>query len=225
MKRIASIFVVVFFLLSACSPSTPVATSAPLTVQYTFAATSWLADLYTCTGGAVVRDEPRSADMLDPGSADLVLRIGQPANLTSPAYQIGTEDILVVVNKQNPINRLSADQVSGLFTGRIQTWKDINKSDAAVAVWVFPAGEDVQQLFEGAALGGAPASSDARLAITPDEMARAVAGDVNAIGILPRHWKAGNVSDVYTVTQVPVLAIVAAEPQGALAQILVCLQK
>jgi hypothetical protein len=212
-------------LLAACSPASPAATLEPITVQYSFAATPWLANLYSCAGNNVIRAELRSTDGLDPTTARLVLRIGQPATLPSPSYKIGTEDILIIVNKQNPISHLTADQVRVLFNGQIQTWKDINNTNSPLTVWVFSENDDIQQEFDRAALSGAPVSSLAHLATTPDEMAEAVSADVGAIGILPRHWKAGNVADVFTVATVPVLAIVSAEQQEALGPIIACLQK
>jgi hypothetical protein len=47
----------------------------------------------------------------------------------------------------------------------------------------------------------------------------------NTVGILPRRWKAGDSRFVYTIPDVPVLAIVSEEPQGAMRAILACLQK
>jgi len=56
-------------------------------------------------------------------------------------------------------------------------------------------------------------------------MGQAIAGDVNAVGLLTRRWKTGSVSAVYTVATVPVLALTPAEPPGAVQEILACLQK
>jgi hypothetical protein len=47
----------------------------------------------------------------------------------------------------------------------------------------------------------------------------------NTVGILPRHWKVGNSRFVYTIPDVPVLAVVREEPQGAIQEVLACLQK
>jgi hypothetical protein len=220
-------FLVGAFLLASCASPSTGATTTILRVQYTAAATSWLFDLNACAGqqGVVIQPELRVADMLDTNSADLVMRVGEPEGLTMPAYKIGAEEIVVIVNRLNPIGQLPADTVRGLFTGQIQNWKDINGNDAPIQVWAFPAGEDVEQAFVAAALDGGPVTPAARLAMTPDEMSLAVANDVNAIGILSRRWKAGNVSDVSTVTSVPVLAIFPAEPQGIAANLLACLQK
>ena len=218
-------FLLSAFFLASCAPTVATATPETIAVQSTAAAVPWLADLYICGGNDVIRVELRVAGYFDLNSTILVMRIGQPVSLTYSAYQIGTDDLLVIVNRQNPTNKLTADQVRGLFTGQIQTWKVINGTDTSVQVWVFSANEDVQQIFDQTALGGSPVTSTARLANSPDEMSQAVANDVNAIGVLTRHWKTENVSDVFTVTSVPVLAITSSEPQGASARILACLQK
>ena len=225
MKRTFAFLILAGSLLPSCNSATPTVPLEPITVQYTTAAAPWLAGLYDCAGANVVTAEQRAADFLDPQSVNLAIRIGQPANLTSPAYQIGSEDILVILNPQNPINALTAEQVRGLFTGQVLNWQEVNGSNAPVQVWVFSSGEDVWQIFEQTALGGSPATSMARLAAGPDEMAQAIASDVNAVGILTRHWKAGNVSAVYNVASVPVLALTPAKPQGAVQELLACLQK
>ena len=49
--------------------------------------------------------------------------------------------------------------------------------------------------------------------------------ELNAVGILPRHWKTGDSRFVYTIPDVPVLALVDEEPQGAIQAIIACIQK
>lgn len=216
--------IVLIVLLPACSPATPTPAPASLTIQYTASARSWLPRLVDCAGNVTISTEQRLGEDFDP-NADLAIRIGQPIPLTSTAYRIGTEDVLVIVNPQNPIHKLSADQVSGLFRGQIQTWKDITGVDSPVVIWVYPQGEDVQQVFEQALLAGSPISSAARLANSPEEVAQAVAKDMNAVGILTRGWKTGDVVEVFVAASVPVLVITPTSPKGARAALLACLQK
>ncbi len=229
MKRIFAFLIPACLLLSSCNSATPIATpTAPpetIAVQYTSAAVPWLTGLYNCAGAYMVTAEQRAADFLDPQAIDLAIRIGQPANLTFPSYQIGSEDILVIVNPQNPTSSLIAEQVRGLFNGQVLNWQEVGGSDAQVQVWTFSSGEDVQQIFEQTVLEGSQVTSTARLASGPDEMAQAIAIDVNAIGILTRHWKAGNVTEVYTVATVPVLATTRDTPQVAVQKLIACLQK
>jgi ABC-type phosphate transport system substrate-binding protein len=172
-----------------------------------------------------VTADQRAADFLDPQSVDLVIRLGQSDNLASSAYQIGSDDLLVIVNQHNPIKQLTASKVQGLFSGQIQNWKEAGGSDAAVQVWAYAAAEDLQLIFDQAVLGGNLVASTARLASSPDEMIQAILTDVNAIGILNRRLSSSNVSEVYFVTTMPVLALTKRDPQGSLNSILACLQK
>jgi phosphate transport system substrate-binding protein len=156
----------------------------------------------------------------------MVMRIGLPARLITTAYQIGTDDLLVIINPQNHVNELTADQVRAIFTGRIQTWEAINGTDALIQVWVYSEGEDVQQVFEKSVLGGSPVTSLARLANSPEEMSQAVSNNPSAVGIITRRLKTGTTSDIFTAaSSLPVLVFTRSEPQGPLAQILACLQK
>ena len=224
MKPTFAILNLACFLLASCSSATTTVSMQQLTIQYTAASIPWLADLTNCAGANVVNAEQRAADFLDPQVVDMALRIGQPDTLASPAFQIGSEEILVIVNSQNPINHLTLDQVRGLFSGQILNWQEVNGSNDPVQVWVFATGEDVQRIFEQSVLGGSPVTSTARLATDMEEMSQAIADDMDAVGILPRHWNMGNVSDVFTVATVPVLALTEGEPQGAVEGLLACLQ-
>ena len=225
MKKLFTFFLLSLLVLSGCAAATPASTAEVVTVQYTAATQPWLAGLVGCAGENIVSAEIRSADTLDIQAAEISMRIGETANLLIHTYQIGTDALRVIANRQNPVTQLSIEQVRGLFGGQIKNWKDVKGSDAPVQVWVFATGEDVEQVFEQTGLGDSPVTSTARLATSPGEMAQAIANDVNAIGILTRHWQAEGVADLFTVASVPVLAILPAEPQGVLRQVIDCLQK
>jgi hypothetical protein len=211
--------------LVACSTPTPAPTAPPINVQFTAAAAPWLSPLYTCAGSSLVFSEQRSADFLDLTSADFAIRLGQPATLASPAYQIGTDDLLVITNPHNPLTRLTPQQVSGIFSGTIQNWSGVGGADAPLQVWVYPSSEDTQTAFDQLVLAGRPVVSSARLATTSDEMITGVAGDPNAIGILTRRLKTDAISEIYTVGSLPVLALTQGNPTPAIMHILSCLQK
>ncbi len=211
-------------LLASCSPAAPTAAPEPITVQYSAAAQPWLPGVYDCAGGTPIFAEQRAVQYFD-SSADLAIRLGEPEQMTTPAFEIGIEEIIVVVHSQNPITNLSLAQVRELFSGRISDWSQLGGPDAPIQVWIYAPGEDIQQAFEAAVMQGAAVTSLARLATSPDGMSQAIASDANAIGILPRRWKAENVREAYVAASVPVLAITSAEPQGAVKDLLACLQE
>ena len=205
------LFFLSIFLLSSCASATPQTTPQVVTVYSTAAAQPWLTDLYTCADPSTVISR---AD--DYSSADIVLRVGEPEFLASPAYQIDMEDILIVTHRQSLVQNLTLEEARALFAG---------EGDPSVQVWVYASDEDVQEVFDQFVMEGRSVTPSARLAVDPQQMSDTLVDESNAVGILPRHWKAGDVREVFSVATVPVLAITQSEAQGVIKQLIGCLQK
>jgi len=152
----------------------------------------------------------------DPSATDIILRVGEPEFLVAPAYQIDEEEILIVTHRQSPVQNLTLEEARALFAGQ---------GDASVQVWVYASEEDVQKVFDQAVMIERTVVSSARLAVNPQAMSDTLVNESNAVGILPRHWKAGDVREVFSVATVPVLAITQAEPESVIKELLACLQK
>jgi len=198
-------------LISSCAVSTPQTTPEVVTVYSTPAAQPWLTDLYSCAESMAII---RLSD--SPSASDIHLQIGEPKYLSSFAYQIDKEEILIVTNRQSPVQNLTLEQTQTLFMGL---------GDPSVQVWVYASGEDIQQVFDQFVMEGRSVTSSAILAVNPQQMSDTLVNESNAVGILPRHWKAGDVREVFSVATVPVLAITQDEPQGVVNQLIGCLQK
>lgn len=208
MKRFV-LFVFLSTLLFSCAP-TASPTPAMVTVYATPAAEPWLADLYACADAASV------VLNVSPDAPQIFLRVGAPVELVTPAFQIGAEDLLVAVQRASPVGSLTGGQVRLLFSGR---------ADPSLRVWVYASGADLQEVFDQAAMQGRSVVSSARVAVDPRQMSEALNADANAVGILPRHWLAGDVREVFVIPSVPVLAITPLEPQGVVRDLIACLQK
>jgi hypothetical protein len=198
-------------MLFSCAPAKPPATPQIVTVYSTSAAQPWLPRLYACARSASVISR-----VDDPSSADIVLRVGEPEILVSSVYQIDTEQILIVTHRQSPVQNMTLEEARALFAGL---------GDPSVQVWVYASDEDVQVVFDQFVMEGRSVTPSARLAINPQQMSDTVVNATDVVGILPRHWKAGDVRDVHLVATVPVLALTKSEPQGALKELIACLQK
>ena len=208
------VVVLASFLLASCSGSTPpLPTQQLIPVYSTFAAEPWLSELYDCAAG---QSNVVLSRVDDPNAAEIGLRVGEPEFLSSPAYQIDEEEILIVTHRQSPIQNLTLDEARALFMGL---------GDPSVQVWVYASGEDVQWLFDQFVMEGSSVTSSANIAATPQQMSDTVVNVPNTVGILPRHWKVGDAREVFSVAQVPVLASTKSEPQGVVKDLLVCLQK
>jgi hypothetical protein len=203
-------FLSCFFLFSCTSTQTP--EPSPVVSAYsTSAAEPWLSALYDCAGTATVISR-----LDDSASADIVLRIGEPQFLIGSAYQIDSEDILIVTHRQSPVQNLTLESTRALFAGQ---------GDPSAQVWVYGSDDDVQEVFDQVVMTGLSITSSARLAATPQQMSDTLVNEPNTVGILPRHWKAGNDREVFKVATVPVLALTKSEPQGLIKELISCLQK
>lgn len=189
-----------------------------VSVYATSAAYPWLRGLYDCAPVSI------ALKLSDPGSSEINLRLGEPAVLTSPAFQVGTDDILVVVEPQTAVGPLTLDQVRQLFSGQVTRWKEVGGADMPVQVWTYSPGEDVQSVFDRLVMQGQSITSLARLAVSSQAMSDSVGSVPGSIGVLPRRWKAGNTKEALTVASVPVLALTQSAPQGVIRDLLSCLQ-
>jgi len=219
-----TLLLLTLFLLASCSPTTPIAVPESITIQYSAAAQPWLSAVFDCAEKTPIFADQRAVQYFDP-PVDIAIRLGEPEQLRTPAFEIGIEEIVVIVHPQNPVTEIGVTEVRELFTGRIRKWSQLGGPDASVRVWLYASSEDIQQIFEAAVMQGGTVTSLAQLATNPDEVYQAIADDVNAIGILPRSWKAENVQEVYVAATVPVLAIIPSEEQGVTADLLACLQE
>src|SRR5262245_41082226 len=138
---------IILFLLSSsllfsCSTNTFTATPQLITVYSTSAAEPWLSSLYDCAGKQNNTVLSRTGDA---SSAEIALRVGEPKTLTSPAFQIDTEDILIVTHRQSPVQNLTLENARALFAGQ---------GDPSVQVWVYTSEEDIQQVFDQFVMAG-----------------------------------------------------------------------
>jgi hypothetical protein len=202
--------IVAFVILTACAPP-PVDTEQELLRYYATPATApWLDRLYACANASNV-----IAVMSLPEEADIQLRIGEPAVLSGSAFQIDTEDVLIVAGPQSPLQAISVQQAKELFA---------SGGSAGAELWVFADGEDVQQVFHRLVMQNEPVAAMARIAGSPQQMAVVLGEGSDDVGILTRHWKAGDSRELLTIATVPVLAITPDEPAGSVRSVLACLQ-
>lgn len=203
------IFFILSFFLFSCAP-TPIASNQIITAYSTSSAQTWMNDVFACA------DEISVTVKVTADDPDIYLRIGEPEDVLTPVFQIDEEELLIVTHRESPVQNLSAEEAQALFSG---------SSELDVQVWVYPPELDLSGVFDQFVMQGRSVTFAARVAVSPQEMSDMLNNEVNAVGILPRHWKAGSVREVYSVGKFPVLAVTREEPQGEISQLLACLQK
>jgi hypothetical protein len=209
----------IFGLLAACSTPTPQTTPQLVNVYVSSAAYPWVSDLYYCAPNSAV------INLSDPLSADVTMRLGVPDHLTSPSFQISSEDVLVIVHPKTGVPSLTLFQVRSIFLGQVINWKELGGNDLPVQVWSFSPDEDVQGIFGQTVMNGQPITSLARLAVSGESMANAIGTNPGSVGILPRRLMTGAVQSVFTAAKAPVLIITKSTPEGSIEDLINCLQQ
>jgi hypothetical protein len=212
MKKLFGIFLLASFIISSCAPATQSAVELQIVNVYaTSAAQPWLTELYACADSLSVTLNITADD------PDISLRVGEPENIIFPIYQIDKEEILIVTNRESPVQNLSLAEAQDLFA--------LGNPTGSAQVWVYPSDADVQIAFDQLVLKGRSVTSFAKFATSPQQMSDLLNSEKDSVGILPRHWKAGTVREVFSAGFVPVLAVTKDEPQGAVKELIACLQK
>ena len=209
MKKQFFFLVLSSFIVVSCAPVTQTSQTQVVCVYATSAAQPWLTELYTCADNSPVTLN------LTADKPDIILRVGEPEIIISPVYQIDEEEILIVTNRESPIQNLTLSEVQELFA----------QGNDSAKVWVYASDADVQIVFDQLVMKGRSVTSFAGLATSPQQMSDLINAEKDAVGILPKHWVAGIVRDVFSAGTVPVLAITKEEPQGAVKELISCLQK
>jgi phosphate transport system substrate-binding protein len=62
-------------------------------------------------------------------------------------FKIGLDGIAVIVNKNNPLNAITREQVQDIYTGRITNWKEIGGHDAPIMLVSKEEGRSTLELF------------------------------------------------------------------------------
>ena len=221
--------------LAACGPSItpqPQPTPVVFTIQHTPALNVLREEMNACmsglAGAGLVVDE-QSAPNLALGESDVVLRWdvqGAPPNFTAV---IGQEELVVVAHLENPRDSITLADLQAIYTGEIREWPE---AGAMVAPYAYPAGDDVQFVFESVILDGA--SIPDRVTYTaPDPAAviDAISVDPIAVGFVPRRWLSEGVKEL-AIEGIeperlvrPLVAFAEKEPAGPARGWLLCLQE
>ncbi|MBI4697915.1 MAG: substrate-binding domain-containing protein [Nitrospirae bacterium] len=92
---------------------------------------------------------------------------------------------LITVHKENPVSKLSKEQIKGLFTGKIENWKDAGGNDAPVLlIWAKLLEASNNQFIE-TMLDKEPVTKNILEVSTMDDVKQTLASLPEAIGYLP----------------------------------------
>lgn len=241
MKR-SLLFGLVLFLSACGTPgvSTPAPTPLAIKVIYPGVLQRWADKLaYCAANNPLIALYSIQSDTLDTDllNNDIYLGFGETNQDISgfKSFQVGWEQVVVVVNKDNQLSELSIDDLKSVFSGQSSKWE--NAYNQPIQVWVMPDGDPIRTIFDNAVMRAQPISSEAMLAPDPGAMLESISSQVAAIGYLPRSILSSADSAFTSKVKIlqlessleaelhqPVIAITKNDPEGLLRVLLVCLQ-
>jgi hypothetical protein len=228
--------------LSACGMadvSTPAPTPVAIKIIYPPTLLAWADSLASCANKNphvalyFIQSDAPDAD-IQPN--DIVLEYGNPVIKSDVTYlfQVGWDQVVVLVNQENSLTQLSIDELKSIFSG--QALLSENASRQFTQVWVLPEGEPTRRIFDQAVMQEQSLTTEALLAPDPVAMLQAIAQNNKTIGYLPASFLTMNTSSTAGKVKIiqldsalnaglrqPVVAITQSEPQGFLRDLLVCL--
>lgn len=112
-------------------------------------------------------------------------KTANPADFTP--IQIGKARIYTIINKSNPVNSLTKEQLKGIFTGKVSNWKNVGGNDAEILVVLSTMNKATNSFFQTAVLDGESFLKDIMDAGTFKDIGEKVASvpDTIAFGPLP----------------------------------------
>lgn len=101
--------------------------------------------------------------------------------------QIGKARIYTIINKSNPVNSLTKEQLKGIFTGKVTNWKNVGGNDAEIIVVLSTMNKATNSFFQTAVLDGESFLKDIMDAGAFKDIGQKVASvpDTIAFGPLP----------------------------------------
>ena len=108
------------------------------------------------------------------------------ADQTAYRHQvIGKDRVVVLTHKDNKITALSNEQLVGIFSGKIQNWKDVGGKDMPILIVWGSLIPGTNAMFTKVALGGTTVTKDALQATTAEDVKENIKSNPEAVGIGP----------------------------------------
>ena len=88
-------------------------------------------------GGATrgIRDAVKGKVMIG-GSCRMTLPGADKSELYASLHPVAWDALAIIVNRQNPVNNLTMQQIRAIYTGQITNWKQVGGPDAPIHLYV-----------------------------------------------------------------------------------------
>ena len=158
------------------------------------------------------------------------IRLGANPEGAGYSAALATEQIVIIVNPDNPVKSINAEGLRIIFSGQAKSWKEFGGNDREIQVWAAPTGNAVREQFDSVILRNESLSTKAFIAPDTQTMLSSVADNLGAIGYVPAAWLTDKVRSLSLndaldkALRQPVLALLSKEPSDPGRTFLFCLQ-
>ena len=107
-------------------------------------------------------------------------------DLRSASFEhvLGLDGIALLVNKDNPVNSLTKQQIAGIFSGRIANWQEVGGPNSPIHLYARDAKSGTFDTFKSLVLDKVPLAPEAKRFEDSNELSDAVSGDPLGIGFV-----------------------------------------
>lgn len=119
---------------------------------------------------------------------DKEIALAKTRKINPIEYKVGLDGLTVVVNPKNPVSKLTIDQLSDIFTGKIKNWSQVGGKNGSIVILSREVNSGTHVYFKehvlrhGNAKGPEEYAPDALLLPSSQAIADEVASNQNAIG-------------------------------------------
>lgn len=111
------------------------------------------------------------------------IEVANPADYV--ATVVGHGKIYTVVHKSNPVSKLSKEQLTGIFTGKIANWKEVGGNDAPIIVVLSNINPATNSAFRKLAMNNEPFTKEVLDAGRFEDLRDKISANPEAIGFGP----------------------------------------
>lgn len=133
-------------------------------------------------GGSAVGIQAALSGAAQIGMADLVELPPEAKSLK--AIVVARDGIAIIVNAQNPVRSVSAEQARAIFSARITNWREVGGIDGPIRVICREEGSGTRRSFDKLVLGAEAVGCNSLFQNSSGTVREAVISDPNAIGYI-----------------------------------------
>lgn len=169
-------------------------------------------------------------------SADITLVFDKPIDPNLPAYLIGEDQLVVIINPQNKVSKIPLVTLQGIFQGFITQWEMVDSSNTQgvsglIEIWGYTQSDELQVIIENRLNDGKELNNRKNIADYPAVVKNMVAENHAGIGVITRAYLSDDVKEIKIdgLSEqdliLPIIAQTRGEPGDRQLNLLTCLQQ